>query len=1421
MLWVVVRDVPVPRVVRDGRVPRVGQGVRLPYAGQGVGPSRVRRGVRPPTGTRPAAGVRPARAAGAAGAVRRGLVAGLAVALVAAVPAGGPVRADQEDRAGTAALAAVAAPAPLDPPAPDPGRIAYIGDGPHRSLVTAAVRGPLTPLLPVGRAGNDCQARARADDLVWVSDRDGTGEGLFRRTGDGPVTRVLARTGWRIADPVLSPDREWIAFVSWEGDGQDLTSASGRRCDEESIGAGTDAKPGVYVVRTDGTGLREAVPDADWADWSPDGAELVFTRAGRAWRTTVAAGGTPRPVTPAGVDASKPVWEPAAPDAPRSKDRIAYVTTVERDTGDGTVTDQVLATVPAAAGGAVAPVSLARGGYEDDHRQVAWAPDGSRLLFLSGEPYLVDPEPRPCGLCRGEPVFADDDVQLYETEGVSWYTAAGGAPQILLSGTDPEAFNIESSRSQAPLDRLQLRAAQGEESALSDPAYAPDGRRLAFVATTGPADLPATERILIGGDGQLAAAVPLQYTGMDPGEHHGRPAWSPDGTKLAFARWAAPDPDRPQPDGQIAVVDLAAGPGAGRLLYTVPGVVPPGGSGRCLTDDRDPAWSPDGARLAFSRYYTCLPGPIDPGLNGVARGSAPDPAPRTPAGVDTARHRASNAGEAEGAALVAAQDLRDRHIWTAPAAASGAQTDLSQKQCNGPNDPCRVVDLRPAYRPGGNEITYVRQTTTYVPPRISRVNSGYDGARMVLAVREDGSGCRSVIPAAATCPLRVGDWPTGLDFDRPDNPAWSPSGNRLAVDVRQDYGDGGHVNRLMVLNPAGTDTAILPGKIRNSQSQPTWQASADLRLYVTTDDSPLLLGATAQVGILLENWGIATSPGATVRVQLPPGLTPVDPLPAGCAADPAPGAEGVLTCTVGPLAAESNVEIPLALKGAALGDQPVTATATGTLPDHVPGDNEARLVITVVAADLAVTATAVPPVVRINQPSTVTFTVKNTGTAEAAGVLLKATLPPGLTVVTGTPCPDTGCPLGSLKPGESGTVVLGLTAPNAFTGTIEGTASTATVDPDSENDTAQVDLTVVDPRLPDPAVGVTATPARILTGEQSTVVWTVRNLGDAAAEGVVLVPLLPDGVTVVSESPACVPEPPVPPAPPGPPAPTGCVLGDLAPGAAVTLTRVVTAGAPLRGAVVGVVTAEADSNPTNNTAATPLTVDRQPPPPATRSADPNAAVTAGPRTAYTGGRVTAEAVVRNGGPVKATGLRLTVTVPAGMRLVSATRPGCLTAAGCPVPDMAPRGRFAVRLVLAAETALTGAVTATVTTTGTDRNPANNTASAAVTVRAPLLVLTPPLGPPGSVTQAHGSAFPPGATVRLRWSKGVTVASAPVVVRADGTFTAPVLVLVQDALGERKLTATHAVARAALFRPVPAPYLVVPGVLQPSDFQWRR
>ncbi len=122
----------------------------------------------------------------------------------------------------------------------------------------------------------------------------------------------------------------------------------------------------------------------------------------------------------------------------------------------------------------------------------------------------------------------------------------------------------------------------------ADPAWSPDGRFLAYVATdryVTHASIYIQEYAM--GDLVSAAAVPLGapilVVSGDDGSHNRHPAWSPDGQSLAF------DSDRSR-----ATIDL----------WTVPVFPSPGTPERQTFDDgraeQTPAFSPDGTRIAYS-----------------------------------------------------------------------------------------------------------------------------------------------------------------------------------------------------------------------------------------------------------------------------------------------------------------------------------------------------------------------------------------------------------------------------------------------------------------------------------------------------------------------------------------------------------------------------------------------------------------------------------------------------------------------------------------------------------------------------------------------------------------------------------------------------------------------------------------------------
>lgn len=103
---------------------------------------------------------------------------------------------------------------------------------------------------------------------------------------------------------------------------------------------------------------------------------------------------------------------------------------------------------------------------------------------------------------------------------------------------------------------------------------------------------------------------------------------------------------------------------------------------------------------------------------------------------------------------------------------------------------------------------------------------------------------------------------------------------------------------------------------------------------------------------------------------------------------------------------------------------------------------------------------------------------------------------------------------------------------------------------------------------------------------------------------------------------------------------------------------------------------------------------------------------------------------------------------------------------------------------------------------------------------PMLKLVPDIGPPGIVTTAVGTGFPPSFPVDFAWTVGVLPPGVQTVVtQPDGTFTFEILIFPHDTIGARQLVASRN-PKSPPFADAKADFLVVPGSVQPNDFSWR-
>jgi TolB protein len=149
-----------------------------------------------------------------------------------------------------------------------------------------------------------------------------------------------------------------------------------------------------------------------------------------------------------------------------------------------------------------------------------------------------------------------------EPGGLIAYTTAPGADSPKVKTVRPDGSHMRTLMADA-----------------SDPAWSPDGRRIAFVRRVG----RSNEVFIAGADGSVRRRVTHSKA------WESEPVWSPDGTRLAVVRSSLRDLN----SAEIWIISL----GSGTLTRVTD------------TNDRnrEPAWSPDGRWIAFSSPRNSVP----------------------------------------------------------------------------------------------------------------------------------------------------------------------------------------------------------------------------------------------------------------------------------------------------------------------------------------------------------------------------------------------------------------------------------------------------------------------------------------------------------------------------------------------------------------------------------------------------------------------------------------------------------------------------------------------------------------------------------------------------------------------------------------------------------------------------------------------
>lgn len=303
------------------------------------------------------------------------------------------------------------------------------------------------------------------------------------------------------------------------------------------------------------------------------------------------------------------------------------------------------------------------------------------------------------------------------------------------------------------------------------------------------------------------------------------------------------------------------------------------------------------------------------------------------------------------------------------------------------------------------------------------------------------------------------------------------------------------------------------------------------------------------------------------------------------------------------------------------------------------------------------------------------------------------------------PPPDGSC-AGVATAAVTQTQIIAPTQSNGVTLTASCT-SPGIPDPDFTNNTAQATTTVIGASAADVAVTATSLPTAATIGDALTYTVGVANSGPGPATGVVATDTLPSGVSYASSSPGCTQSAGL----------VTCDVGTLAAGAqtamSIGVTTTTTTG--VLDDRADVTTSSADPDPSNNWASVTTTVAP------VGGTDMAVEATGSPARVKPGDQVTYALSIANAGPVGATGVSLTDTVPAGVTVTSfsSSQGAPCTQLNdqvtCPLGSVATGGTASATVIATAGSPGTVTNTAQVVANEPDPNPANNTTSVVTNV----------------------------------------------------------------------------------------------------------